>query len=114
MLSGVGGEVLQNSEFSAFVSPYISVRNRVAELERAQTTSEHGSDQGKGIQRFLDERDWEFQPARARVQELESMIKRQGSRMSFGSVVSRDPKDPAWSARCDAEVPSDERAGPVA
>ena len=63
----------------------------VAELERAQTTSEHGSDQRKGVQRFPDERDWELQSARARAQELD-MIKRQGSRASFESVVSRDPQ----------------------
>ena len=81
------------------MNPYVSVRNRVAELERAQTVSEHGSDQGKGVQRFLGERDWELRPARARVQELESMIKRQGSRTSFESVVSRDPQtSPGLSA----------------
>ena len=98
MFSDVGGDVLQSSEFPAFVGPYIIVRNRVAELERAQTTSEHGSDQGKGVQRFIDERDWELQSARARVQELhtyvEGMINRQGSRTSFESVVSRDPQTP--------------------
>lgn len=76
------------------MNPYISVRNRAAELVWAQTTFEHGSDQGKGVQRFLGERDWELQSARARVQELESMIKRQGSRMSFESVVCRDPQTP--------------------
>ena len=63
MLADVG--VPQNFEFPAFVNPYVSVRNRVAELERAQTVSEHGSDQGKGVQRFLGERDWELQSARA-------------------------------------------------
>ena len=113
VLSDVGGDVLQNSEFTAFVGPYISVRNRVAELERAQTTSEHGSDQGKGVQRFLGERDWELQSARGRVQELEGMIKRHRSRTSFESVVSRDPQTPPGS-RCDAAFPSDERHGPVA
>ena len=77
MLADAG--VPQNSEFPAFVNPYVSVRNRVAELARAQTGSEHGSDHGKGVQRFFDERDWELQSARARVQELESLIKRQGS-----------------------------------
>ena len=92
MLADAG--VPQNSEFPAFVNSYVSVRNRVAELERAQTVSEHGSDHGKGFQRFLDERDWGLQSARARVQELESMIKRQGSRTSFGSVVSMDPQTP--------------------
>ena len=78
MLADAG--VPQNSEFPAFVNPYVSVRNRVAELERAQTGSEHGSDHGKGVRRFLDEHDWELQSARARVQELEGLIKRQGSR----------------------------------
>ena len=46
MLADAG--VPQNSEFLAFVNPYANVRNRVAELERAQTGSEHGSDHGKG------------------------------------------------------------------
>ena len=92
MLADAG--VPQNSEFPAFVNPYVSVRNRVAELERAQTGSEHGSDHGKGVQRSLDERDRELQPARARVQELESLIKRQGSRTSRESVVSMDPQTP--------------------
>ena len=92
MLADAG--VPQNSEFPAFANPHVSVRNRVAELERAQTGSEHGSDHGKGGQRFLDERDWELQSARARVQELESLIKRQGSRTSFESAVGMDPQTP--------------------
>ena len=71
MISDAGVEGPQNSDFPAFVNPYISVRNRVAELERAQTMSEHGSDQGEGVQRFFDERDWELPSARARVQELD-------------------------------------------
>ena len=74
------------------MNPYVSVRNRVAELERAQTSFEHGSDHGKGVQRFLNEYDWELQSARARVQELEGLIKRQGSKTSFESVVSKDPQ----------------------
>ena len=82
----------QNSEFPAFVNPYISVWNFVVELERAQAWSEQGSDHGKGVQRFLGERDWGLQSACARVQELESLIKRQGSRTSFESVVSKDPQ----------------------
>ena len=44
MLADAG--VPQNPEFPAFVNPYVSVRNRVAELERAQTTSD-GSSMGK-------------------------------------------------------------------
>ena len=92
MLADAG--VPQNPELPAFVNPYANVRNRVAELERAQIMSEHGSDHGKGVQRFLDERDWELQSARARVQELESLIKRQGSRTSFESAVSKDPQTP--------------------
>ena len=91
ILFDVGGDVLQNSEFPAFVGAYVSVRSRIAELERAQTSSEHGSDQGKGVQQFLDERDWELQSACARTQDLEGMIKRQGSRASFESVACRDP-----------------------
>ena len=86
MLADAG--VHQNPEFPAFVNLYVSVRNRVAELERAQTSSEHGSDHSKGVQRFLDERDWELQSARARVQELESLIKRQGSRLGRRSKGS--------------------------
>ena len=74
------------------MNPYVNVRNRVAEWERAQTASDHGSGHGKGVQRFLAERDWELQSARARVQELESLTKRQGSRTSFESVVSTDPQ----------------------
>ena len=93
MLADAGVD-MQSTEFPAFVAPYVSVRNRVAELEKPRTTSEHGSDHGKGVHRFLDERDWELQSARARVQELESMIKRQGSRTSFESVVSADPTSP--------------------
>ena len=50
-------EVPQNLEFPAVVNPYVSVQNRVAELERAQISSEHGSGHGKRIQRFLDERE---------------------------------------------------------
>ena len=92
MLADVG--VPQNSEFPAFVNSCVIVRNRAAELERAQTVSEHGSDQGKGFQRFLDERDGELQSACARVQEVGSMIMRQGSRTSFESVVSRDSQTP--------------------
>ena len=92
MLADAG--VPQNPEFPAFVNPYVSVRNRVAELERAQTSSEHGSDHGKGIQWFLGEHDWELQSACARVQELENLIKRQGSRTSFESVVRKDPQTP--------------------
>ena len=91
MLADAG--VPQNCEFPAFVNPYVSVWNRAAELERAQTGPEP-SDHGKGVQRFPDERDWELQSARARVQELESLIKRQGSRTSFESVVSMDPQTP--------------------
>ena len=90
MLADAG--VPQNSEFPAFVNPYVSVRNRIAELERAQTGFEHGSDHGKGVQRFFDECDWVLQSARTRVQELESLIKRQDSRTSFESVVSVDPQ----------------------
>ena len=75
-------------------NPQVSVRDRIAELESAQTRSEPATDHGHGVQRFLDERDWELQFARLRVQELESMIKRQGSRTSFESVVSREPQLP--------------------
>ena len=75
---------------SAVTNPHVSVRDRVAELERAQTRFGPASDHGHEVQRFLDERDWNLQSARVRVQELESMIKRQGSRKSFESVVSRD------------------------
>ena len=82
----------QNPEFPALVNPYVSVRDRVDELERAQTGSKHGSDPGKRVQRFFDKRDWELQSARARVEELESLIKRQGSRTSFESVASMDPQ----------------------
>ena len=92
MLADAGVD-MQSSEFPAFVAPYVSVRSRVAELERIQAAFEHGSNHGKEAHRFL-ERDWELQSARARVQELESMIKRQGSRTSFESVVSADPTSP--------------------
>ena len=94
VLSDVGGDVLQNSAFTSFRRSLHSVKNRVAELERAQTTSEHGLDQEKGVQRFLDERGWELQSARAGGQELEGMTKRQRSRTSFGSVASREPLTP--------------------
>ena len=67
MLSNVRGDAFQNFEFPDFVSPYISVRNPMAELERAQTMSEHGSHQGKRVQLFLGERDWEIQSARTQV-----------------------------------------------
>ena len=95
MLSDAGVDV-QSSEFPAFVAPYVSVRNRVAELERERIreAAGPGSDQGKGVSRFLDERDWELQSTKARVLELESMIRRQGSRASFESVVSADPATP--------------------
>ena len=41
--------VFQNPEFPAFMNSYVRVWNRVAELAEAQTSSEHGSDQGKEI-----------------------------------------------------------------
>ena len=78
----------------ALVNPYVSVLNRVAELERAQTMFEHGSDQGKGIQRFLDGRAWELQPGRPRDQKLKILIKRQESRTSYANVVGNDPHTP--------------------
>ena len=63
MLADAG--VPLNSEFPVFVNPNVSVRNRVAELERAQTGAKHGSDHGKGVQRFLMNATGSFsQPAR--------------------------------------------------
>ena len=44
MLSDAG--VPQNTEFPTFVNLYVSVQNRVAELGRAQTSSDHGSGHG--------------------------------------------------------------------
>ena len=65
MISDAGVEGPQNSEFPAFVNPYISVRNRVAELGRAQTMSEHGSDQVREFNGFSMSSTGSFsQPAR--------------------------------------------------
>ena len=70
----------------------ISVPDRIALLERAPNRSDPASDHGHGVLRFLfDEPDLELQSARMRVQKLESMIKRQSSRTSFESVLSREP-----------------------
>ena len=68
----------------------VSVQDRIALLERAPTRSEPASDHGDVVQRFLlEEHDLGLQSAQMRIQELESMIKRQGSRTSFESVLSR-------------------------
>ena len=53
--------------------------------------SDHGFDRGEEIQRFLGEREWKLQSIRTRVQEQQRLIKRQKSRTSFESVVSKDP-----------------------
>ena len=74
----------------AFVGPYLAARNRVSELERATAQSATGSDRGKGVSRYLDEKDWELQSVRARVRELEDMIQMRESRASFESAASRE------------------------
>ena len=51
--------------------------------------SERISYHGHIVQQFLGERNWELQSARLRIQELATVIKRQGSWTSFLSVVGR-------------------------
>ena len=62
--------------------------------EEVSAGSDHGSHRSHRIQKFFDEREWELQSVRLRFQELESMIKRQGSRTSFESGVSNDAQTP--------------------
>ena len=80
----------------------VSVRNRIVLLQRAQIRSEPAFDHGHYVQRFfLNEHDLELQSAQRRIQELESMIKRQDSSTSFMSNLSRErpPGLPAVQSR---------------
>ena len=101
----------------AFVGPYLAARNRVSELERATAQSATGSDRGKGVSRYLDEKDWELQSVRARVRELEDMIQMRESRASFESAASRELQEerpPGSLPARQAPVGSDRNSGPVA
>jgi hypothetical protein len=94
MIAEVSGEVPQTSVSSAFVGPYVHARARVEELEKARTPSGRNSDTGHGMQRFMDDREWELQAVRTRVHELESLINRPASRTSFASAASEPHEMP--------------------
>ena len=69
----------------------ISVQNRIVLLQRAPNRSEPSCANGHWVQScFLDEHEWELQSANMRIQELESMIKRQGSSTLCVSVLSKE------------------------
>ena len=78
-------------EWFATGNEQIVVQNRIALLERAPTRSKPASDQGHGVRRFfLEGHQLELHQAQMNVKVLGSMIKGQGSRTSFESVLVKE------------------------